>query len=102
MSAQEKETLFAWIDNGCPAGDQADLPTPPTFTAGWRMGQPDVVYRMPQSFTVPAEGTIDYQYFTVDPELKEDLWITSAEARPGNVAVVHHVVLFAVGPDVKL
>jgi hypothetical protein len=57
---------------------------------------------MPESYAVPAEGTVDYQYFTLDPSFKEDMWITSAEARPGNTAVVHHIVLFAVPPGRKL
>jgi peroxiredoxin len=102
LSPAEKNTLFAWIDNGCPQGDPADLPTPPTFVTGWRMGQPDVVYRMNESYTVPAEGTVDYQYFTVDTNLKEDMWVTTAEARPGNAAVVHHIVLYSVPPGNKL
>jgi hypothetical protein len=38
----------------------------------------------------------------IDPELKEELWVSIAEARPGNVAVVHHVVLFAVPPERKI
>ena len=102
LTPQEKQTIFEWIDNGCPEGNAAELPAPPTFTTGWRMGEPDLVYRMPTPFTVPAEGTVDYQYFMVDPALKEDIWLTVAEARPGNVAVVHHVVLFAVPPSRKI
>ena len=103
LSAEKKQTLHTWIDNGCPQGDPADLPAPPVFTAGWRMGsEPDRVYRMPQPFTVAAEGTVDYQYFQIDPDLKEELWVSIAEARPGNAAVVHHVVLFAVPPSRKV
>jgi peroxiredoxin len=102
LSAREKETIVAWIDDGCPEGDRADLPAPPKFTAGWRMGEPDVVYTMPEPYNVPAEGTIDYQYFTVEPDVKEDMWVIAAEGRPGNTAVVHHVVLFAVGPGVTV
>jgi len=48
-------------------------------------------------FVVPAsagpEG-LDYQHFWVDPGLKEDAWIKSIEVRPGNRAVVHHVVVY--------
>ncbi len=102
LSEAEERTVLAWIDNGCPQGDPADLPAPPVFTVGWRMGKPDVVYRMPKPFTVQAEGTVDYQYFMVEDNVKEDLWVEVAEARPGNVAVVHHVVLFAVPPDRKI
>lgn len=102
LSAKEKETILAWVDDGCPEGDRADLPAPPKFTAGWRMGEPDIVYTMPDAYNVPAEGTIDYQYFTVAQDLQEDMWVVAAEGRPGNPAVVHHVVLFAVAPGARL
>jgi hypothetical protein len=102
MSDTARETLFTWIDNGCPEGNPAELPTPPVFTQGWRMGKPDLVYRMPQAYSVPAEGTVDYQYFAVEPALKEDLWVEVGEGRPDKSAVVHHIVLYAVPPNVKL
>jgi hypothetical protein len=49
-------------------------------------------------FTVPAEGTVEYQYFEVDPGWKEDVWIKAAEARPGNREVVHHIIVFIKEP----
>jgi hypothetical protein len=49
-----------------------------------------------QPFTVPAEGKIEYQYFTVDPGFTEDVWVREAEARPGNNAVVHHIIVFII------
>ena len=102
LSADDKRLLLAWIDNGCPQGDPAKTPAPPEFVSGWRIGQPDITYRMAEPYRVPAEGTVDYQYFVVEPELKNDLWISAAEARPGNQSVVHHVVLYALGPGMKL
>ncbi len=96
MSAEEKSAINRWVDNGSPEGNPADLPEPPTFITGWRMDRPDEVYYMDEPFTVPAEGTVPYQHFLIDPEFEEDVWITGAEARPGNASVVHHIVLFAV------
>ncbi len=58
--------------------------------------------RCPPTYTVPAEGTIDYQYFQIDPGFTEDKCISMAEARPGNTAIVHHIVLFALPPGVKV
>lgn len=95
MSEEATEKLLAWIDNGCPEGDPARLPAPPKFYTGWRMGEPDVVYQMEKPFTIPAEGTVEYQYFTVAPKLEKDLWVSVAECRPGNAQIVHHAVLFA-------
>src|SRR5207253_1570126 len=61
---------------------------------------PDVVLSMPVSFTVPAEGVIEYQEIVVDPGFTEDRWVTAAEIRPGNRAVVHHVTVFLIPPGV--
>jgi hypothetical protein len=41
---------------------------------------------------------VNYQYFTMDPNIKEDIWVQAAEARPGNRAVVHHIVLLVQAP----
>ena len=88
------------VDNGCPEGDAKDLPTPRTFAAGWQMGEPDqVIYMRDKPYTVPAEGTIKYQFFTADPGWTEDKWIQATEARPGNRAVVHHIIVMVAAKD---
>jgi hypothetical protein len=76
-----------------------DLPRAPQFTEGWQIGKPDVVLRMAREYSVPAEGVVNYQYFLVPTGFTEDRWIQAAEVRPGNRAVVHHVIVFVVGPD---
>jgi hypothetical protein len=65
---------------------------------GWQIPKPSVVYTMPQEYQVPATGTVEYQHFYLDPGFKEDVWISGAEARPGNHEVVHHIILFYVPP----
>jgi hypothetical protein len=57
-----------------------------------------MIVSMPEPFTVPAEGTIEYQYFVVDPGFREDRWIQAAEVRPGNRAVVHHCNIYLQPP----
>lgn len=95
LSEQEKSKLFAWIDNGCPEGDPKDLPARKEYVDGWRISKPDqVVFMSDKPYKVPAEGTVEYQYFTVDPGFEEDKWIQQVEARPDNRAVVHHIIVF--------
>jgi peroxiredoxin/mono/diheme cytochrome c family protein len=94
LSDADKQLVLAWIKNGCPEGNPADLPRLDPYVAGWQIPKPDVVYKMPQPYAVPAKGTVEYQYFTIDPGWKEDKWIQAAEARPGNRAVTHHLILF--------
>lgn len=98
LSAEQKALIFTWIENGMPRGDSADLPTPPVFTEGWQIPEPDQVITMPAAFLVPAEGTVDYQHFVIDPDWKEDKYIVAAEARPQNRSVVHHILLHVIPP----
>ena len=94
LSDREKDLINSWIKNGCPQGKAADLPMLSPFVEGWRIPRPDVVYRMPQAFQVPAKGVVEYQHFTIDPGFTEDKWIKAAEVRPGNRAVTHHLIAF--------
>jgi mono/diheme cytochrome c family protein len=87
------DTVIAWIDSGMELGDKNDLPPPKSFADGWVIGKPDVVFELPAEQTVPAAGVVPYQYFVTPTNFKEDVWIQAAEARPGNRAVVHHIIV---------
>jgi len=91
---QEIDTIVAWANAGAPKGDDKDLPPAPKFTTGWTIGQPDVVFEMKDEYTVPADGTIPYLYFTIPTNFTEDKWIQAMEIRPGSRSVVHHVIAF--------
>ncbi|QDT15401.1 redoxin domain-containing protein [Alienimonas californiensis] len=100
LSAAEKETLLTWVKAGCPEGDADAAPAPPTFAEGWRIGEPDAVFAMAdEPAQVPAEGVIDYRYLRVDPGFTEDKYVVAAEPRPGNPAVVHHIIVRVIPPD---
>ncbi len=60
----EIDTLANWVANGAPEGDSRDLPAPPKFEEGWRLGKPDAVIDIGRDFDVPATGVVPYQYFT--------------------------------------
>ncbi|HZV07114.1 MAG TPA: redoxin domain-containing protein [Gemmataceae bacterium] len=100
LAEEEKQLVYQWVKNGAPEGDPKDLPPAPPLVEGWRI-KPDLVVVMPKPFTVPAEGTVPYQYFTVDPGFKEDKWVRASEAWPGNRAVVHHLVVVVERPGTK-
>jgi len=101
LSSKEIDTIVGWVDSGSLEGDRRRMPSPPSFTDGWRIGKPDVVLSMPSKFEVPAEGVLDYNYFTIPTRFAEDRWIKAVEVRPGNRAVVHHVILFVAAPGNK-
>ena len=101
MSDEDKQLLKQWVDLGMPKGDEADLPPAYLASTGWRLpGEPDQIIAMSETpYRIPADGTVEYQYFVVDPGFKEDLWVTAAEIIPGNRAVVHHSIAFVRPPD---
>jgi len=97
LPEDEKEILYQWAAAGAPEGNPKELPEPPKFVDGWQLPkEPDQVFYMAQKpYRVPAEGTVPYQYFAVDPGFKENKWIKAIEARPGNRAIVHHIIVFS-------
>ena len=102
LSDEEKDLIYRWVDAGAPQGDPKDLPAPREFTPGWQIGEPDaVVYMSEKPYNVPASGEVRYQYFITDPGFTEDKWIQAAECRPGNRAVVHHIIVGIVPEGAK-
>ena len=101
LTAGEKQLIDTWVDNGCPEGDPADLPEPPSFPEGYLLPrEPDqVIYIADEPVDVMAEGVESYRYYTVDPGFTEDKWVKMAECLPGNPAVVHHIIVFIVPPE---
>lgn len=102
LSAAEKKTLLAWVDQGCPEGDAKDAPPPRKFAEGWRLGrEPDEVLTMPKAVQVPASGAPPYTYVQVGEPFSEDKWVTAIEVRPEQRAVIHHIIAFMLPPDAK-
>jgi hypothetical protein len=97
MKESDIQTIVSWVDNGAPEGDPKDAPPPVTFQDGWNL-KPDLIIEMPNDFPIPATGTINYQYIRVKGNITHDLWVTAAEMRPGNPAVVHHGKVWVVPP----
>jgi peroxiredoxin len=101
LAKEDRTALLAWLDNGTPKGDDKDTPAARKFPEGWTIGKPDVIFKLPAPYAVPAEtprGGVPYRYFTVPTNFKEDRWVERAEARPGAAEVVHHIVVFIVAP----
>jgi hypothetical protein len=93
LAAEEIELIARWIKQGKSEGDPQDLPAPPRFTEGWKLGQPDIVVTMPSAYEIPAEGPDIYRNFVLPIEIPKGKYIKAAEYRPSNRKVVHHAVL---------
>jgi hypothetical protein len=94
LAQADLDTLVNWVDNGAAAGNPKDAPTPISWVEGWRIAKPDVVLSMTAPFSVPASGTINYQYVVIPTGFTEDKYVQMAEARPGDPAVIHHIIAF--------
>lgn len=101
MPEEDKQTIRDWVAAGMPCGSETDLPPQQLTTTEWGLpGQPDVIIPMrDRPFVIPASGTVEYQYFVVDPKFTEDRWISAAQVIPGNRSIVHHCIVFIRPPD---
>ncbi len=100
LSQADIDTLVGWVDGGAVEGEAKDKPAPATFQDGWQI-KPDMVIEMPTPFLIPATGTINYQYIRVKGSFPEDVWVSAAEMRPSNPAVLHHGKVWVVPPGSK-
>lgn len=92
--ADEQLAVFReWYEDGAPEGDPADLPPPPQFTAGWRLGTPDLVIELAEPYELAAEGTDVIRNLVIPVPTSERHFVRAVELRPGNKRVVHHAVL---------
>ena len=90
------------MDAGAPEGNrQGQAARPSIWTEGWNI-KPDLIFQMPKPYTVPKTGTIQYTYFVVPSGLTKDTWVTDAEVRAGNRAVVHHASVYIRPPGFRL
>ena len=94
LTEDERNTMLAWLDQGCPEG-KASRPLPPLpENEGWRIGKPDVVLEVPEEIHVQPEGLIPYVYEVVATEFPEDRWIQSIEVKNDVPAALHHILVF--------
>jgi hypothetical protein len=94
LTDRELWLIKSWAESGRSRGDDADLPPTPRFAEGWRLGNPDLIVRMAEPFTVPADGPDLLHNFVIPLPLDEDKLVAAVEFHPGNKRVVHHGVLF--------
>jgi peroxiredoxin len=96
LSAEQKELVSTWVENGCPEGDAADLPPPRKFHDNWFLPrEPDqVIFMADKPVDVKTEGVESYRHYVVDPGFTEDKWVKLAECMPGNRSVVHHIIVY--------
>ena len=90
LSESQIATIQNWVATGSVEGDPADLPPPPKPNL---LGKPDLVVEMPNSYTLPADGTDVWRKFVIPVPLKESHYIRAIEIRPSNKKIIHHAIV---------
>jgi copper type II ascorbate-dependent monooxygenase-like protein len=97
LPENERATLLAWLDNGAAQGDPADArPTSPLPPGG--LSRVDRELQLAAAYA-PTEGPDEYRCFVLGWPEPERRYVTGFAARPGNAAIVHHVLAFLATPD---
>jgi hypothetical protein len=94
LTAEQIELIADWVAHGTPEGDPAARPAAPAFAEGWQGGQPDRVFTLPPSVSMPSEGPDQFQCSVVTMDASRDVYIKAIEFRPGNRRIVHHAAFF--------
>lgn len=97
MLDSEIELVARWVESGAPEGE-GPAPSPPEFSSGWTLGEPDLILRMREPFTIPEDGPDIYRNFPVAIPTTEDKWVRAVDFRPEAKTVVHHS-LFKADPS---
>ena len=99
LTPEETARLVQWIDDGAPRGTGPDPLASATVPVGYpnawpeSFGTPDQVLSIPVQ-NIPATGVVGYRYINVPTSFPTDVWLRAAVVKPGNIQVVHHVLVF--------
>jgi len=102
LTDEEVAAVTKWVDSGAPKGALLDMPAPVQWKNDWAFGEPDLVVKPKQAYTVKASKQDQYVFFVFDYVFPEDTWIRTIVTRPGNQKAVHHANTHAVPPMLKV
>jgi mono/diheme cytochrome c family protein len=94
LTGDQIDMIRKWVEAGAPEGSPEDMPSLPAFNDGWTLGKPDLIVKMSEAFSVPADGPDIYRNFALPLNLTEDKWVKAIEFRPGARSIVHHSLFF--------
>lgn len=88
--------IKSWATSGATEGNPADRPPPPTISASWLLGQPDLIAQPPQPYTLAPAGQQTehdvYRNFVIRLDTTTQRYVRALEFLPGD-APVHHAVI---------
>jgi len=94
LTREQIEILVDWAGAGAPLGDPKDLPPPPKFAEGWKLGPPDLILESGEGFVVPASGPDIYRCFVLPTNLAQDTYVEAVDFAPTERGAVHHLIAY--------
>ena len=92
LASSQIETIQRWVSDGAVEGNAADLPSAPTFTNEWQLGQPDVVLSMPRPYSHRPGSHDVFRNVVMRTSLGAERFVRAVEFRPGR-APIHHAII---------
>ena len=96
LSEKDRTTLLTWLDHGAPEGNPADA-TPVSSPPPGGLSRVDRDLRVAAPYT-PVQVPDEYRCFLLDWPESARRYVTGFVAKPGNAAIVHHVLVFVAPP----
>jgi len=98
LSPEERVIVQRWYEEGAGLDVEHVTPIVPPPPSGAALSR-DFHYELPDSYEGTGALDDDYRCFLVDPGFTEDTYITGHEIDPDESRVVHHALVFLIGPD---
>jgi hypothetical protein len=95
LSAEDINTIEAWINDGLQEGNIENAPPPPGFSdEGFLTATPDLELTMESYLSQATTNADDYICVSIPSGLTQDKKIRAFEVIPGNPSIVHHCLVF--------
>ncbi|MEM7374037.1 MAG: hypothetical protein AAF587_35925 [Bacteroidota bacterium] len=91
LSQMAIDLIGRWVRQGGERGDTSLLPSMPSFPTGSQLGEPDLVVRMEEAFSIEGDNKDRFLFMKLPYEMAKDTFVRAIEFVPGNAQAVHHM-----------
>ena len=93
LTDAEIGVIQTWVEQGAVEGDPMDLVHGPAPLDVWQLGQPDLVVRLPEAFTLNPGSHDVFRNFVLPPPISATRYVRALEFQPGGAGDVHHATI---------
>jgi hypothetical protein len=99
LTPKEINVILTWATGGNPEGDRTKAPPEVTLSKDWPLGKPDLVVKLPEPVTVPADTSDTTHEFTVALKNAKAQWVRAIDLLPDNAVMVRSATIALKGSD---